>query len=889
MLRIFLLFISLTPVLAQLPPGFVQRQVARNLNPTTVSFAPNGRLFVAEKDGKIREVVGDVLQGDPFMTLPNVDNTNERGLSGLCFHPDFPRTPYVYVYYTVKGADHNRLSRFSLKNGVPDLSSETVLFNFDTLLGTIHNAGVLRFGPDRKLYVSLGDGSNSSAAQRLDSYLGKILRMNDDGSAPADNPFRGKTDGGYQTIFALGFRNPFSMDIDPATGRMLVGDVGLESFEEVNDVRAGRNYGWPLIEGKRTNQAAPENYTDPIHAYDHAADACAITGLALYNPASVRFPAEYRGKAFFADYCAGFIRVLDPATGQVTGNLVTGVDRPISMITSPDGYVYYLARAGMGGGTQEDNTATSNGSLYKISFLDAGLPYITQQSAGKLVPVGESVTLSVNAVGQKPLTFRWYRNGALIAGASQPQYTITSSSLADNGASFRCIVANALGTDTSQDMVLRVVQGQRPVARIKQPLTGTTYRGGSSVAYAGEAVNASQQPVAGAQLTWWIDFHHDDHTHPALDPVTGPTAGTYTVPRVGETATNVFYRVHLRATDAITGLTSETIADVKPELTLLTVGSKPDEAILTLDGQPRQAGFAVEAVVGTVRTLAVKPYRATPEGFSKFSGWSNGQKSLSLAYEIPSGSGSTLTALYSALPAPGGNGLVGEYFTDHGDFTGTPTVTRIDTTINFYWGNASPDPRVSSDDFVVRWAGTFEVPFSDTYTFSTQTDDGLRLWIDNKLLIDKWQPQSVLEWSGVMPLTAGRPYSIRMEYQELKGEAEARLRWSCPQFDRAAISKPYLFGKILVTANEPIADASLIVFPQPAQDAVTVRYVASHPGPAQLDVVDLLGRRLLGQAVRVLTGPNEYQISIADWPAGLYSVSIRAEGGTTVNRRLLVR
>ncbi len=887
MLRLLLLFTCLTPALAQLPPGFVQRQVARNLNPTTVSFAPNGRLFIAEKDGKIREVVGDVLQGDPFMTLPNVDNTNERGLSGLCFHPDFPRTPYVYVYYTVKGADYNRLSRFSLKNGLPDLSSEAILFNFDILYSTIHNAGVLRFGPDRKLYVSLGDGANAPAAQRLDNYLGKVLRMNDDGSVPADNPFVGKTTGGFQTIFALGFRNPFSMDIDPVSGRILVGDVGLDSFEEVNDIRAGRNYGWPLVEGKRTNQTAPDNYADPIYAYDHA-DACAITGLAIYNPPSVRFPSEYRGRAFFADYCAGFIRVLDPATGQVTGNLVTGIDRPISMITSPDGYLYYLARAGLGGGTQEDNTATSNGSLYKVTFLDAGLPYITQQSVGKLVPVGEPVTFAVEVVGQKPLTFRWFRNGTLIAGASQPQYAIGSPTLADNGASFRCVITNALGTGTSQDMVLRVVQGQRPVARIRQPITGATYRGGSTIAYAGAAVNTSQQPVAGAKLTWWIDFHHDDHTHPALDPVTGPTAGAYTVPRVGETATNVFYRVHLRATD-VTGLTSETFADVKPELSTVTIGSKPEGAMLTLDGQPRQAGFKVEAVTGTVRTLAVKPYWATPEGFSQFSGWSNGQKTPSLTYETPPGSGATLTATYSTLPAPGGNGLVGEYFSGRAEFTGTPTVTRIDTTVNFYWGNTSPDPRVSLDNFVARWTGTFEVPFSDAYTFTTQTDDGLRLWIDNKLLIDKWQPQPSFEWSTTMSLTAGRPYSIRMEYQEFNGEAEARLRWNSSQFDKAVISKPYLFGKVLITANEPGTDASLTVFPQPAQDAATIRYVASQPGSAQLDVVDLLGQRLFGQPVRVLGGTNEYRISVADWPAGLYFVSFRTEGGTTVNRRLLVR
>ena len=218
MLRLFLFLIALTPALGQLPPGFVQRQVARNLNPTTVSFAPNGRLFIAEKDGKIREVVGDILQGDPFMTLPNVDNRNERGLLGLCFHPDFPRTPFFYVYYTTAAKEQNRLSRFSLKNGLPDPNSETVLYEFGQLAATVHNAGVLRFGPDRKLYVSLGDGGNSALAQQVDSYLGKILRMNDDGSVPTDNPFRVKRPVATRPSSRWGFAIRFRWTLTPLRG-----------------------------------------------------------------------------------------------------------------------------------------------------------------------------------------------------------------------------------------------------------------------------------------------------------------------------------------------------------------------------------------------------------------------------------------------------------------------------------------------------------------------------------------------------------------------------------------------------------------------------------------------------------------------------------------------
>ncbi len=886
MLRILLLFFCLTPTLAQVPNGFVQRKVARNLNPTGLTFAPDGRLFVIGKDGDIREIINDILAPNPFIQLLNVDTYNERGLLGLCFHPDFPRTPYFYVYYTVKGADHNRLSRFQVTGGAADPKSEKILINFDPLSSSVHNGGALHFGPDRKLYVSLGDGSNSPMAQSLTSFLGKILRMNDDGSVPVDNPFVGKTTGSYQTIYALGFRNPFSVDINPVSGQMLVGDVGGDLYEEINDVKAGRNYGWPLIEGPRTNQTAPDNYTDPVHAYTHDAD-CSIAGLTYYSPVRFRFPANYKDQAFFSDYCGGTIRSFNPVTGKVTGNLVTNIDRPIALVTSPDGYLYYVARGGLGGGSQADNTATSNGSVYKVSYFDSGIPYITTQSTGAFVAVGEAATLSVEAVGQKPMTYRWYRNGKLITGASQSQYTINNPSLADNGVLFSCVVTNALGTDTSNTMLLRVVQGQRPVARILQPLTNTTYQGGSTIVYAGEALNANQQPMANAKLTWWIDFHHEDHVHPALDPVTGPAAGTYKVARVGETSAEVWYRVHLRATD-VSGLTAESWVDVKPLVSTVTINSKPAGALITIDGQLRQTGTSFPAVVGMLRTFSTKPYMAASTGFHKFSGWSNGQTSTTFTYEIPAAS-TPLTMNFTPLPSPGGNGLMAEYYSDRNEFVNLPTVVRIDSTIDYHWSYNAPYPKVSADNFVIRWSGKFQVPFSDTFTFTTESDDGVKLWIDNKLVIDKFDIQESTEWSGSVDLKTGITHTIRLEYMENQGEALVHLRWSSPQFDKAVVSKSQLFGTLLVTATEPVADGTLALFPQPAHDYLTVRYVTPRSGPAQIEVTDLLGRRVYHQAIRVVSGTNEYEIPVADWPAGLYHLAVHPAGQSAVFRRMLVR
>ena len=882
-----LLFISLLKTtLAQLPTGFVQREVARNLNPTALTFSPDGRLFVVEKDGKIREEVNDVLAADPFLTIPNVNSTNERGLSGLCFHPDFPKTPYFYVYYTVKDQNHNRLSRFQVINGIADPKSENVLMEFDSLLGTIHNAGVMHFGLDRKLYIGLGDGADPSSAQSLNSLLGKVLRLNDDGSIPGDNPFVSQVTGRYRAIYALGFRNPFTMDIDRVSGRILVGDVGGDKFEEINDVRAGRNYGWPLIEGPRTDQEAPTNYIDPLFAYNHDV-GCAITGLTTYNPPTVRFPSDYVGKVFFADYCEGYIHILDPATGQVTGTFVTGIDRPVALATSPDGYFYYLARAGLGGGSQQDNTSTWNGSLNKVSFFDSGLPYISIQSTGAFVPVGEAVTFEVDAVGQKPLTYSWYRNGKLLAGTNQNQYSLSSPALADNGATFYCIISNALGADTSATMSLRVVQAQRPVARILRPLSNTTYHAGDIISFAGDAVDANQQPLSNAKLTWWIEFHHEDHTHPGLDPVTGPTSGTYAIPRVGETSTDVWYQVHLLATD-VSGLTNETFVDVKPEIANVTISSSLTGVQLYLDGEPLQPDLTFPSVVGMYRQLETKPYLAASDGFYKFTGWGNGQNDAAITYEVPSGS-PVLNMSYTALPAPKGNGLLGQYYTNSSEVTGTPALTRTDETINFDWAEGSPGPQISDDNFVASWTGKIQAPLTDTYTFYTQTDDGVRLWVNDKLLIDQWGPQASTEWSGQASLVAGQSYSIRMDYLESQGYANARLFWGSAQFEKTIISKPYLFSPQIITAIEPGVDVSLTVFPQPAHDQVTVRYTTPKSGLVQVEVIDLLGRRIYQQSVRFMIGSNDCPISVVDWPAGLYQIAVRPADQSVIFRRLFVR
>ena len=157
-----------------------------------MQFSPDGRLFVCQQSGKLRVVQNGKLLATPFLTLP-VDASGERGLLGVAFDPDFATNNFVYVYYTAKTPTiHNRVSRFTANGNVAVPGSEVVLLDLNTLsFARNHNGGAIHFGNDGKLYIAVGDNANGDNAQTLGNLLGKILRINRDGSIPTDNPFFG--------------------------------------------------------------------------------------------------------------------------------------------------------------------------------------------------------------------------------------------------------------------------------------------------------------------------------------------------------------------------------------------------------------------------------------------------------------------------------------------------------------------------------------------------------------------------------------------------------------------------------------------------------------------------------------------------------------------------
>jgi glucose/arabinose dehydrogenase len=376
---------SATPaVAATLPPRFTEALVAGGLtNPTAMAFAPDGRLFVCQQGGQLRVIANGALLPTPFVTLV-VNSDGERGLLGVAFDPAFSVNHYVYVYYTATSpAIHNRVSRWTANGDVADPGSEHVLLDLNNLSSaTNHNGGAIHFAGDGTLFIAVGENATGSNAQSLGNLLGKILRINADGTIPTDNPFYTQATGVNRAIWALGLRNPYTFAFQPVTGRMFINDVGENTYEEINDGIAGSNYGWPNSEGPTANP----NERGPLYYYGHGTGpflGCAIAGGTFYNPSTNQFPSGYAGKYFFADFCGGWMNRFNSANAGVA-TFASGISFPVDLHVGPEGSLYYLARGA--------------GSVYRISY--AGFtddPLIAGTSMIRAVHITELRT-SINAL-----------------------------------------------------------------------------------------------------------------------------------------------------------------------------------------------------------------------------------------------------------------------------------------------------------------------------------------------------------------------------------------------------------------------------------------------------------------------------------------------------------
>ena len=322
----------------------VEEPVANVQVPWSLSFAPDGRLFFTERPGRVRVVQNGALVSSPALTIDDVSADGESGALGVALAPNFASTHYVYVAYTASvpgGILVNRLVRY---REVQNTLADRVVLLDNIPAATRHDGARVRFGPDGKLYMTMGDASDASNAQDLASYSGKILRVNDDGTTPRDNPYA-------SPVLSLGHRNPQGIDWHPITGDLCETEHGNVGNDEVNVIEAGRNYGWPVIEG---NLTGPDMVT-PLLVFT---PAVAPSGASFYR--GTAFPA-FQNNFFFATLVGQHIHRLriDPASPRRIASderLVDGLfGRIRDVVVGPDGFLYFSTSNRDGRGTPAAN------------------------------------------------------------------------------------------------------------------------------------------------------------------------------------------------------------------------------------------------------------------------------------------------------------------------------------------------------------------------------------------------------------------------------------------------------------------------------------------------------------------------------------------------------
>jgi glucose/arabinose dehydrogenase len=595
---------------AVLPEGFIETRLAAGLsNATTMTLAPDGRIFVSEQAGRLRVIKDGALLPDPALTL-TVDATNERGLLGTAVDPDFASNGWIYVYYTTPSpVPHNRVSRFTLGGDVAVPGSELPLLDLPALgLAPIHNAGALHFGPDGKLYISVGENFHGPNAQSLQTPLGKLLRIDRDGNIPADNPFFASAAGINRAIWALGLRNPYTFAIQPGTGRIFVNDVGDKLYDEIDDIVKGGNYGWPVTEGPHDDR----RFEQPFYAQAWNPRDCTLIGGTFYNPPARDFPLGFVGKYFFADLCGNYVKLLDPATGKAE-LFATGLRTPVDLDVSSDGKLYYLNRG----------SGAAGGEVWRVSH-DHAPPRVTVHPESQLVSAGEVARLRCSGSGAAPLSYAWERNGQVVSGAVGTSFAVPVA-LADSGASFRCLVSNEYGTTASDAAALTVTADRTPVAVMVAPGKGDRYVAGTTLLFAGDATDPEQGLLPASAFTWEVVFEHGGRRE-TVALVPGVKNGGYAIPAMGEPSPEVKYRVILRVTDQA-GLVRTLERVVRPLLTRVAVTSNAPGRSVRLDGVTRVTPFTIEGVAGFIRTVEApvsqQEREASPVWYD-FQSWSDG-------------------------------------------------------------------------------------------------------------------------------------------------------------------------------------------------------------------------------------------------------------------------
>ncbi len=650
-----------------LPAGFEDRSVTNVTSPIAMDFTPDGRMLVATKPGVLRVYKSGGSGTTAALDISaRVCANSERGMLGVTLDPNFSVNQYVYIFYTKKvGAtcdgsrdEVNRVSRFTMNGDSVAPSSEKVLIdNMPSPAGN-HNGGDIHFGKDGFLYASVGEGGVADASRSTHILTGKILRVTRDGGIPSTNPYRGSNSArcnvagrttvgkACQETYAQGLRNPFRMAFDPdAAGTSFrINDVGAGSWEEIDQGKAGADYGWNVCEGRHDNVSRPGSQncfvaplTPPIHEYSHNTGCSSITGAA-YVPDQSPWPSGYKQDYLYGDFVCGKIFRLTPKAGggysSTTFTSGLGPGGPVAMTFGPSATGEALYYATFAGG----------GQIRKISYVQGNnAPNAVARVQGPnygAAPFKADVNGSGSTDSDNDIdTYEWdfdYSGGNFTVDATG----VTASNIYDKSTSKKVIALRVTDKKGNREIAtVEVFPGNTgpPAPKIQSPVAGSTFAVGQKITLQGTATDSNDGTLPNSSMTWQVLRHHNgSHAHPYLSGTGSPTLTAPPPEDMSSTrSAGNYLEVRLTVSDS-QGLKRTVVRNIYPRVVPVKFRSRPGGLKLMVNGRSFRKSQTFTSWEGYLLTTSA-PKKQRYDGKTwKFQRWSDG-RSATHVIKTPTG------------------------------------------------------------------------------------------------------------------------------------------------------------------------------------------------------------------------------------------------------------
>jgi len=737
------------------PTGFSERVLVDGLQaPTAVAWAPDGRMFVATKQGDVEVAQSGSTNSTRIIDISGqVNHSGDRGLLGLAVDAEFAQNNYVYLLYTydvdpLPGDSESsrtvaRLERWTITPGNVATFDKVLLGSYvqgacpparndldcipsDDLS---HSIGTVRADADGSLWVGAGDAASYGEADPLAlrsyderSMAGKIMHIDREGRGLEEHPFCPGTTDLTQVctkIWAKGFRNPYRFQIRPGGRGLMVGDVGWNQYEELDAVsQGGGDYGWPCYEATHrtpdyrdwdecgpeyAKEGTPQAHKLPVYEYPHPVGNTVIAGPTYTGN---RYPSEIGGDVFYGDYAGKTIRrvTLDDQDQVVeTKDFASGWEGMVGLEQAPNGNLVGV----------DIGTFSEDGAIREIVYEGR-----EPEAAASATPTSGPTPLTVDFTGSssfdaddEQLTYDWdFGDGTAHSSAVNPRHVYQSAGTF----TARLTVSDDDGHSDTATVTIRPGT-TAPQASITQPADGSTYRGGEAITLKGTGEDLQDGSLPGGSLAWRVLLHHGDHVH----TLTQSTGAQVTFNALEDHDADSHYEVRLTATDS-SGLTGSRTITLRPETAPARITSIPSGAPVTYGGRDFTAPLSTDTAVGFKTSLTADASFTRNGRTFYFDRWSDGGNRARSAYKVPA-SGFDLRAYYREDKA------AGRPATASTSEPGHAPGQAVDGTEATYWGSEFLDAQWWQVDLgtqrkvdQVRLAWTAAYP--DSYEVQTSSD-----------------------------------------------------------------------------------------------------------------------------------------------------------------------